>query len=153
MAVIDAQRAYRKRLYLAGGSLMVDAEGSRRRVRALAAIGWSFAELGRRLGGVTGEAIGNMTLQRVVHRDTAARVSELFEALCMTPGPSTITRRRAEAKGWAPPLAYDDIDVDEVSSTEVERAHAEALWEDAARRKRASEARRRERHRARRQAA
>lgn len=40
------------------------------------------------------------------HRAVAAA----FDALAMTPGPAAVARGRARAAGYAPPLAWDDID-------------------------------------------
>jgi predicted DNA-binding protein (UPF0251 family) len=48
-----------------------------------------------------------------VTRSTAARVARLYDLLSMRPGPSPIAKRRALAKGWAPPLAWDDDTIDD----------------------------------------
>jgi DNA-directed RNA polymerase specialized sigma24 family protein len=54
-----------------------------------------------------------LTTQARVHRDTAAKVRALYNELSMTPGPSPRSRRLAKAKGWPPPLAFDDETIDD----------------------------------------
>lgn len=85
--------------------------GTARRLQALARLGWSLTALARRLD----------TTERSVHRlraegsaqvtaRTARKVRDLYEALSMTAGPSAQAAREAVARGWLPPLAWDDID-------------------------------------------
>lgn len=90
---------------------LIDGTGTRRRVQALHVLGWSGAVLAARLGW-TQQRISQLTSgeQTHTHRETAARVARLYEELCMTFGPSTITKARAARKGWMPPLAWDNID-------------------------------------------
>lgn len=93
----------------------VDALGTRRRLQALARVGWSFAELARRC-----ELSRNGFLHIVgernprVRRFVAERVNELFAELWDVAPPSTPAsiRRTIEAarQGWAPPAAWDNID-------------------------------------------
>lgn len=97
--------------------LLTDGTGTRRKLQALAAIGWRWEDLGERL------AVKYATVQRracgryaTVHVDTAARVDAVYNLLSMTPGPSKTTRARALAKGWAPPLAWDDSAIDDPSA-------------------------------------
>lgn len=89
----------------------VPAFGTARRLQALARLGWSLAALARRLD----------TTERSVHRlrtegssqvtaRTARKVRDLYDALSMTTGPSAVAAREATARGWLPPLAWDDID-------------------------------------------
>lgn len=83
--------------------------GTVRRVQALVAIGWPTRELAERLG-VHAKIIQRLIGQEIVLRTTAKKITALYDELSMTPGPSDISRRRAKARGWAPPLAWDDID-------------------------------------------
>ena len=87
--------------------------GVERRLRGLARMGYRAADIGaetginptqlhRYMGGV-GDAVFVGTHDAIV---------EAYDRLCMTPGPSAVARRRAEAKGWAPPLAWDDNTID-----------------------------------------
>lgn len=92
----------------------VPALGTHRRIRALARLGWSTAELSRLLGK------HRSYLLKVLQNDTlepATRdvVAGLYERLSMTMSTSpTAARTAAEAgrRGWPPPLAWDDIDTD-----------------------------------------
>ena len=104
-------RGYRARVYLARGPLLIDGVGTRRRLEALARIGWSFAELGERLG-VSARAARKFGTG-LVHRDTAVRVARLYDELWDQPGGSVHAAARAAAKGWLPPLAWDDDALDD----------------------------------------
>jgi hypothetical protein len=106
------QRGYlNRRILKRGERLTVPALGTQRRLRALAVMGWSFAEVGRRLGGTSGSCVSNLAKEpKWVYPETAEKIAALFEELCMIPGESKVARSRALAKGWAPPLAWDDID-------------------------------------------
>jgi hypothetical protein len=134
---------YRKRIYLARGPMLIDSTGTRRRLQALAAIGWTAQHIGDRMGGFSARHVQMLLTRELVHRNTAGQVAEVFEELSGTPGPSKITRSRAEAKGWAPPLAWDEGQIDDpraVSHTEIEAAHEAALREVKLRAKRAERA-------------
>lgn len=87
----------------------VDATGTRRRIQALQAIGWRLADIGNHLD-VTWQNIAAIKTADRVYRTTADRIAAAYDQLCMTVGPSTEARRRALDKGYAPPLAWDDID-------------------------------------------
>jgi DNA (cytosine-5)-methyltransferase 1 len=112
----DAAAAYEyrrtARAYLTHQPLMVDVTGTRRRIRALARIGWSLHEVARRLG------VPVQSLSRAhrhsghVRLATAQKVAALYDELSMTPGPSVHARCHAERQGWPPPLAWDDDDID-----------------------------------------
>lgn len=88
--------------------------GSQRRLRALAAIGWPVKELAPMLG-TSPRQIDHYRCGRKprIHRDAANRISELYERLSATPGPSELTRTRAQAAGWAPPHAWEDNTLDD----------------------------------------
>lgn len=94
-----------------GSSGVGPALGARRRLQALAAIGWTVEELGAR-SGVKFTTIS--AIQRGATRQiTAARhatVTALWDDLSATRGPSKEAARRAAAKGWHAPAAWDDID-------------------------------------------
>lgn len=100
-----------RRLRRARGELiLLPAIGTQRRIRALMRLGWTAADLAEHLGCVP-EHVRNIIRNRAsVRPETAAQIDAVFRKLCMTPGPSSITMQRAERKGWAPPLAWDDID-------------------------------------------
>jgi hypothetical protein len=90
----------------------IDSTGTRRRIQALAALGYSLKE--------QAEAIGRhaTNFRLVLARETvlvgtARMVRDLYSAWSMTPAPATWmadrTRRRAASQGWLPPLAWDDL--------------------------------------------
>lgn len=91
---------------------LVSSVGSRRRLRALAAIGWSYGLLAEESG---------LTLSIITHvisRDdcsttppVARAVATTFTKLFDQPGPSEQSRDIAEDKGWALPMEWDD-DID-----------------------------------------
>lgn len=86
--------------------------GSSRRLRALAAIGWSAHSLGVELG------IHQRGIQRVranpptVTGKFARDVKALFDRLQLTPGPNHKARCHAKRQGWPPPLAWDEDSID-----------------------------------------
>lgn len=101
-----------------GRRRLVDATGTQRRIQALAAIGWPIVTLSAEMGFPCREYCQQILYRSRVLPATRDKVAELYERLCMTPGPSAHARNRALKKGWAVPLAYDNIDdPDEVPHT------------------------------------
>lgn len=105
---------------LAAGAL-TDSTGSKRRLQALVATGWSQARLARELG-LTGANFGAMLRCDQVTAGTARAVSELYDQLWDQPPPehdqrariaASRARRYAAERGWAPPLAWDDDLIDD----------------------------------------
>ena len=98
----------------------VDAKGTRRRLEALAVIGWSQHALARALGRRTRD-IERWQHATTVTAGTADLVNRVYGRLKLRPPPedTAAKRRRAErtlahalSNGWLAPLAWDDIDVD-----------------------------------------
>ena len=101
-------------------STLVDATGTRRRLQALAAIGWSTPLLAQHLGRHRGPLRRNF-YERSVKASTAQAVQRLYDQLWDTKPPENTTRERmaaskarntASRNEWQPPLAWDDIDYD-----------------------------------------
>lgn len=92
----------------------VDATGSRRRVQALAALGWTRDHIAT-AGGLNEHGIGDVMSGKVtvVYRTTARGIRQAYDALSMRRGPSVRARNRAAAAGWPPPLAWDDESIDD----------------------------------------
>lgn len=91
----------------AGDCQKVPAYASQRRLRALAALGWRLEDIDAHMEGQRAKAInGNTWVYGKVHR----RIAAVYEELSGSLGPSDRTRRQALARGFAPPLAWDDID-------------------------------------------
>lgn len=116
----DYRRNLRTRQYLHGGSLKVDATGTRRRLQALVARGWNLWAIDDALG--KKRTYSHNLLQRnssTILASTAASVSEVYERLAMI-DPDTSTSMKllvanrsknlARRMGWPPPLAWEDID-------------------------------------------
>lgn len=98
----------------------VDATGTRRRLQALAAIGWSPELLAAELDRRTSSLRRSMTSPSVTAR-TARDVTALYERLSNTAPPRDTSkqgaavdasRAHAVARGWLPPMSWDDIDTD-----------------------------------------
>lgn len=111
--------ARRAKAYGRWQSAYVDITGSRRRTEALATLGWSMRYLSRRLGFHPDRLSVMLTEQGSLSRRNARRIGELFEELCMLFPPETTTGERVSAsrtralarrRGYAPALAWDDID-------------------------------------------
>lgn len=117
-----ARRRTRLRAYGKWEDFLVPAIGTRRRLQALVAVGWSQTKLGARLG-TSQSAIWALLYDTgsTVRRSSFDRVSTLYEQLWNTP-PALETcfdvsayKRSihyAAVRGWQPPLAWDDIDTD-----------------------------------------
>jgi hypothetical protein len=117
-AQADWQRHYRTRLYLAKGPLLVDGTGTRRRLQALARLGWGFTDVARELG-VSGSAVSNWTRSPRVRRSTVALVSALYDRWSLTIGPNRKSAGKARIQGWPPPLAWDDDEIDDPAASPV----------------------------------
>lgn len=117
-AAAAAQARY-EMLRARGVRSRLDPTGTQRRLRALVAMGYTWRSLDRRLG--TDDMVekwGNHTIAYVFPA-TAAKIAALYDELCMTlpvaetareKAAATKARNLARSKGWAPPLAYDNID-------------------------------------------
>lgn len=90
----------------------VDGTGTRRRLQALMALGWTSSALGVELG-TAQNAVVAMAKRQWVTSASAAAVRVLYDKLSMTLGPSGLSRQRAAAKGWVPALAWDDDTIDD----------------------------------------
>jgi len=96
-----------------------DATGTRRRVRALVARGWSQAKIAARLGMQPGN-FGDVVYRRpMVTAATARAVERLYAELWDQAPPESSHREKIAAsrarnyaaeRGWPPPAAWDDID-------------------------------------------
>lgn len=85
--------------------------GTRRRLQALMAAGWSQQVLAEKFGRSTA-SIYEWMHNTSVFGETAARVEQVFDELCMVPGPSKRVANIAKRNGWAPPMAWDDNTID-----------------------------------------
>lgn len=99
----------------------IDAIGLRRRIQALAAIGWCFAELDRRLGHDKGYT-SHLALQGNVRVASRDKIINLYDELwCVEPPNTTRAERYARSRIlnlarrnlWPSPLAWDDDTIDD----------------------------------------
>lgn len=89
----------------------VDSTATRRRVQALAWMGWPCAEVARRVG-TTRPVLATLILpNRRPSYGLAARVAAVYDELCDVPGPSKIAASKARAFGFAPPAAWDEATI------------------------------------------
>lgn len=117
----------RNRLYLERrNSLTTTTQGTLRRLEALMALGWSTRQLDTLLDRQP-TYTANLMLRcttdptRLIYLTTHQQIAALYDRLSMTLPPTdtaerrqivTRTRNLAARRGYAPPLAYDDIDTD-----------------------------------------
>ena len=105
-----------------GKARIVGPTGTRRRVQALVALGWTYGRIGEPLG-VTAGAVYRLATNYspTIVRTTAERVAAVYEDMSMTlPPRETRVQKRdaayaqtvARKRGWVTPLAWDDIDTD-----------------------------------------
>lgn len=92
--------------------VLVDATGTRRRIEALAYLGWPLSHLEPRLGRCQGR-VGKAIATGWVSTQIAAAVDRVYRELEGTPGPSDIARRRALRRGFVGPAAWDDRNIDD----------------------------------------
>lgn len=97
----------------------IPALGTTRRLQALVANGYSQKDLIVRLGwpenGSTSELFLGRCRNIVVRKAQDAAV--LFSQLQLVPGTDRKARARAKAKGWLPPLAWDEDRIDDPTYT------------------------------------
>jgi hypothetical protein len=87
----------------------IDATGTRRRVRALAWMGWPCWMVEDRVGCARRTLTRELSAGRVSVR-LAQRVAAVYEELSTIPGPSRVAAGKARGLGFASPWAWDDID-------------------------------------------
>lgn len=109
-----SRRRNTDRLYPGTWSL-IPATGTHRRIRALARLGWSYAEQSRRLGrhrDYVSKVLRNDELQV----ETVALFKALYDALSMTWSTAPTAARTAgwaTRQGFLPPLAWEGVDLDD----------------------------------------
>lgn len=107
------ERRRRKYRDVFGICRLVDNTGTVRRIQALWALGWTSQHIAAAAGWNAPQAVTEIVkVRHGVHRTTAETIARVYDEMSMTLGPSTKNRREAARKGWAPPLAWDDIDRD-----------------------------------------
>lgn len=95
---------------------LVPVLGTLRRMRALARIGWTFTDI-IAASGTDLHRLDQVKDQEWVTVRFAAAIQTAYEALSMQRGPSVQTAARAAKKGWPPPLAWNDDEIDNPAAT------------------------------------
>lgn len=100
---------------------LIDGTGTRRRMRAMAAVGWSLAYQARRLGRDTSNYTRILNKEDVpVEVVTMRAIADLYTELCAKPVPqghyADRIRRRAADEGWPGPDAWDNATIDDPAS-------------------------------------
>jgi transcriptional regulator with XRE-family HTH domain len=113
----------------------VHAAGTQRRLRALAAIGWSAPRLAEHLG-MNPESLSRLMTQdkQRVTAVTAGKVRGLYDRLWNVPGPWPKARNWAARRGWPPPLAWDDDTIDDPAARPAAPTggrRSRELWQDS----------------------
>lgn len=117
----EALLAVRPSAALIAPSRQIDATGTRRRLQALAVLGWTRAELARRTG-LTATSVGRLMRADSCAISSARKVHTVYEALWdQVPPQGTSTQRQAVSRaladaarrGWVPPMAWDDDSIDD----------------------------------------
>lgn len=120
---------------------LVDAAGTRRRLRALVALGWPLKHLHLRLGCSTrtvwllagSTASDEAALVNVRTRDAVRRLYDDLSLSVPSPGRATTRARNiASARGWPPPLAWDDDDIDDPAAAPATGPTTEAVVDHVA---------------------
>lgn len=114
------------RLHTTGRPAMVSIIGSQRRIRALQALGWSIDRIADATDGMTAPMLYNIVYARPDHRHrhsgqnvtirTAERIRAVYDTLSMvvpTTGRVTTVRNLAARNRWAPPLAWETLNIDD----------------------------------------
>jgi transposase len=113
--------AVKPQLELMAPGRYIDSTGLRRRVQALVAIGWSQSRLAKQLGMDQGNMSSFMAADQCTVRRALA-VRDLYNACWNKPQEGWDWRSRiaanrsrnyAAARGWVPPLAWDDDSIDD----------------------------------------
>lgn len=95
----------------------VDATGTRRRIQALVAMGWSFTALAPEMG-FHPRPLGDMARGNWISAGSARKVKAAYKRLIhftpeqcgVQPQARALAKRVAAREGWVPPGAWDDID-------------------------------------------
>lgn len=92
---------------------LVPAIGTRRRLQALYALGYTQRDLAERLGCAEGSRGIQIGRHDLVRAERALEVAALYDELSGTLGPSSRTREYARNRGWLPPAWWDDETIDD----------------------------------------
>lgn len=116
-----------------GGNVLVDAAGTRRRLQALCAIGYSWKQIGDRLGMNRANVAQHAKLATKVWPRNAEKARALYEELSMIPAQHdgtknlAIARNTAKRYGFVSALGWDDDTIDNPYALPVGLTHSQAF--------------------------
>lgn len=116
-----AGNARDRQLRKMGRLTYADPTGTRRRLQALGALGWSKAAISEATGIHERQIAHLRSTDRPIWRSSAERVQRCYDALSMRLPPDTPATRRnrtdALRRGWLTPLHWDEGDIDDPAAT------------------------------------
>lgn len=119
-AVTCTRRIHEVIMAIAPNSRMVPTVGARRRMQALALLGWTNRDLAPLVGRTPESLAATMRRSATISRDLHERIASVHSRLWNTPAPISAASKRvrteARLKGWVPTAAWDDIDTDDAPS-------------------------------------
>lgn len=124
-AVADKILAVRPSLAAMADGRNIDSTGTKRRIQALVAIGWSLARIGQRIG-ISPTNMSTFMQMDQCSAGKAKAVRELYDKLWNQPQAGTDHRSKiaanrarnyAKGRGWVPPMAWDDETIDDPAAT------------------------------------
>lgn len=104
--------------------MSVSVLGTRRRLQALAWMGWTNREIAQRVG-VAHQTLNTCMWRGSLSSELAIKVAAIYEELSHIQGPSTRAAAVARTRKYYPPAAWDDIDND-LAPVKSERSTHEA---------------------------
>ncbi|WP_309049046.1 hypothetical protein [Streptomyces sp.] len=118
---------------------LIDSTGTRRRLQALARLGWPMKTLGPHIG-VHPATAPRLALQARVSADSAKAVKRCYELLRdqnpvehgVAPGVARKTRNRAEREGWPDPQWWEDYGRIDDPAFDPDEAEAELNFHERA---------------------
>ncbi|BAD58890.1 hypothetical protein [Nocardia farcinica] len=96
----------------------VPALGAIRRIHALQAIGYTTRDLADYLN-TPQQGVSQITKRTRIYGSTWLRVRDVYDELSGTPGPSRTGEKKARDRGFAPPIAWEDVDIDHPDSAPI----------------------------------
>lgn len=106
--------------------------GTVRRIQALLFMGWGHQQMRAHCGLSTARLLHQQG--RWVTRSTHDAIASMFAELAMRPGPSSKAQTYARQRGYASPLAWDDIDLDDAPAGLLQKSvtKAPSAYDEAA---------------------
>lgn len=106
----------------AAGAAVVPAFSTHRRIRALNALGWTCSMISEHMG-MGPNYVYDLTRCDAINNRTAGRIADVYERMSMKLPPDNRhtqqMRQQAKERGWPPPMAWDDDQIDDPNGKPV----------------------------------